>query len=143
MDRELHLFVQSDGYMIRSMPNLIWARVSKDAVRSGFSIKELGSRILDSLSFEFQDITKAEVFFVTSSREDVSALNDIVEAARGRLRKLLAFNVADDGTYECTLALDCNECPEQPVCDSIREVIKIRKGDRIITFGQDAVSETN
>ncbi len=54
-----------------------------------------------------------------------------------RLKKLLSFELRDDDTYECIESQDCGECPEEPVCDSIRDVIKLRKGDRIITFGKE------
>ncbi len=135
MDRALHALAQIDGYMLRSVPDQIWARVSKDAARSGFSIRLLGRGLLSSLNEKCPGIAGSEIFFVTSNREDISALKGIVEPARDKLRKLQTYERRPDGTYECTTSLDCNECPEKPVCDNIREVITIRKGDRIITFG--------
>jgi CO dehydrogenase/acetyl-CoA synthase beta subunit len=137
MDRQLHRSAQSDGYMIRSVPQLIWARVSKQAACSGFSMFELGSRLIRSLWYDCQGITGAEILFVTTSKDDVSSLQNIVEVALAKLRKLLSFKLGDDDTYECTTSLDCDECSEQPVCNSVRDVIKLRKGDRIITFGKD------
>ncbi|UCD57387.1 MAG: hypothetical protein JSV16_16545 [Candidatus Hydrogenedentota bacterium] len=141
MDRVLHASAQIDGYMLRSVPNLIWGRVSKEAARSGFSMRQLGLRLIDSLNSECEGISGSEIFFVTSSREDIRALERIVDKARNKLRKLQTYNRKPDGTYECTTALDCTECPEKPVCDNIREVIRIRKGDRIITLEDDAGSE--
>jgi len=117
------------------VPDQIWARVSKEAARSGFSMRQLGWSLLNSLNNECADITGSEIFFVTSNRQDVSVLKSIVDAARDKLRKLQTYERKPDGTYECTTSLDCSECPEKPVCDNIREVITIRKGDRIITFG--------
>jgi len=137
MDRALHAGAQTDGYMLRSVPDLIWARVSKEAAESGFSLRGLGLRLIASLRDECEGIVKCEMFFVTSSREDVSELRAIVDPTRVRLRKLRTFGRKDDGTYECDTSLDCNECPEKPVCDTIRDVITIRKGDRIITIGGD------
>ncbi|RJP73742.1 MAG: hypothetical protein C4532_04035 [Candidatus Abyssobacteria bacterium SURF_17] len=137
MDRILHVRAQTDGYMLRSVPNLIWARVSKEAARSGFSLRDLGARLIEALNSECAGVTASEVLFVTSSREDVSALDAIVETARNKLRKLQTFERKADGTYECTTSLDCTECPEKPVCDTVRQVITIRKGDRIIRFGGD------
>jgi CO dehydrogenase/acetyl-CoA synthase beta subunit len=142
MDRILHSSAQTGGYMLRSVPNMIWARVSKDAADSGFSIAELGSRLIDSLSTECPGIGGAEILFVTSAREDVAELNEIVAPARSQLRKLQAFGRSEDGSYECDTSLDCTECPEKPVCDTIRDVITIRKGDRIITFGGDEDKRT-
>lgn len=142
MDRVLHASAQIDGYMLRSVPDMIWARVSNEAADSGFSIRELGSQLVASLADQCPGIGRSEIFFVTSSREDISQLNEIVGPARSKLRKLRAFGRSEDGTYECDISLDCNECPEKPVCDTIRDVITIRKGDRIITFGGNAKSET-
>lgn len=137
MDRALHASAQTDGYMLRSVPDLIWARVSKEAAQSGFSMRELGLRLVDALHHQCAGIKKAEIFFVTSSKEDVKEVDGIVGPARNRLRKLQTFERQADGTYECESSLDCTECPEKPVCDTVREVITIRKGDRIITLGGD------
>jgi CO dehydrogenase/acetyl-CoA synthase beta subunit len=137
MDRVLHSSAQTGGYMLRSVPNMIWARVSNDAAHSGFSIVKLGSRLLGSLNGQCADVAEAEIFFVTSAREHVAELNEIVAPARSQLRKLQAFGRSEDGSYECDTSLDCNVCPEKSVCDTIRDVITIRKGDRIITLGGD------
>lgn len=141
IDRTLHAAAQTNGYMLRSVPDLIWARVSKDAARSGFSLGDLGHRLLSSLHHESNGLGKSEIFFVTSSREDVLELNEIVGPTRSQLRKLQAFGRTEDGTYECDSSLDCNECPEEEVCGTIRDVIKIRKGDRIITLGDEDNAE--
>ena len=142
MDRQLHRSAQSDGYMIRSVPHLIWARVSKEAAASGFSLFDLGSRLLKGLWHECEGITGAEIIFITTSREHVSAVEDIVKVARAKLQKILSFEIRDDDTYECTASNDCAECPEQVVCDNIRDVIKLRKGDRIISFDRGAGRES-
>ena len=135
MDRQLHKSAQQEDYMIRSVPNMIWARVGNQAARSGFSFNRLGERLFRSLWYAYEGVTGVEILFVTSCREDVSLLNKIVDTARARLKKILSFEHRDDDTYECTTGNDCVQCPEQVVCDSIREVIKLRKGDRIISFG--------
>jgi CO dehydrogenase/acetyl-CoA synthase beta subunit len=137
MDRILHSAAQTDGYMLRSVPNMIWARVSKDAADTGFSLVELGSRLIGSLSAECAGVGGVDIFFATTAREDIAELNEIVSPARSQLRKLQAFGRSEDGSYECDTSLDCTECPEKAVCDTIRDVITIRKGDRIITFGGD------
>jgi len=142
MDRVLHAAAQTDGYMLRSVPDLIWARVSKEAAQSGFSMQDLGLRLVDALHHQCAGINKAEIFFVTSSKEDVKEVDGIVGPARDKLRKLQTFERQDDGTYECESSLDCTECPEKPVCDAVREVLTIRKGDRIITLGGDEPAET-
>ena len=137
IDRVLHSSAQADGYMLRSAPNMIWARVSKQAADSGFSLRELGTRLLGSVRDNCEGVGQMEIFFVTSAREDIDELNEIVAPARSQLLKLQAFGRAEDGAYECDTSLDCAVCPEKTVCDTIRDVITIRKGDRVITFGGD------
>jgi hypothetical protein len=134
MDNIVHTASQGEGYMLRSVPNRVWARVSKDAARSGFSLKGLGARLHSALLAEISDITGIEIFFVTSSRVDVLALEQLVQPALEKLGKLQTYERLPDGTYQCTTGLDCTECSEKTVCDNIREVITIRKGDRLITF---------
>ena len=136
LDNLLYKYVQSDGYMIRSIPGLIWARVSKDAFNSGFSLSLLGTRLLHIIKQECPSISKADVYFVTSRKSDVDQLAEMMEEAKIKLRKLRTFAQAKNGEYECETALDCEKCPEQEVCDNIRDVIKIRKGDRIISLGR-------
>ncbi|GAB4330901.1 MAG: hypothetical protein Kow0099_01860 [Candidatus Abyssubacteria bacterium] len=138
MDRTLQISAPMDGYMLRSVPDRIWARVSTQAAHAGFSLITLGGRLVHALRDADAGITASEILFVTTTRDDVSALADIVEPARQKLRKLAEYVRTEDGGYECTSALDCTECPEKPVCDNIREVIKIRKGDRIIVLGDDS-----
>ena len=140
MDRIAHGEAQSDGYMIRSVPNLIWARVSKDGARKGFSLKQLGETLITALRRQCDNMTRCEVFFITRSKKDIEALEDIIEVARAKTRKLDSFSEGPDGEFECTEEQDCDTCPEQVVCDNIRDVIKIRKGDRVITFGKDEVT---
>ncbi|MBI4831755.1 MAG: hypothetical protein HY801_09425, partial [Candidatus Lindowbacteria bacterium] len=143
MDTALHISAQTDGYMLRSVPNAIWARISKAAANSGFSLFHHGTRLIDSLRRECDGVIAAEIFFSTSSRGDIAALKTIAEKANDKLRKLMTYERKPDGTYECTTALDCNECPEKPVCDNIREVITIRKGDRLITLERNSRPRNN
>jgi CO dehydrogenase/acetyl-CoA synthase beta subunit len=137
MDRTAHRFAPTEGYMIRSVPNLIWARVSKQAFRSGFSLKGLGERLIQAIKQNCNQVTACQIFFVTSSKSDVNELDDLVEKARIKQRKLETYAVGSDGTFECTQELDCNSCSEQVVCDTIRDVIRIRKGDRVVTIGEE------
>ena len=142
MDRVAHTAAQSEGYMIRSVPNLIWARVSKDAAKNGFSLRRLGERLVRAIKQDCENITRCEIYFATSQKADIEKLDDIIEVARAKTRKLENFTLGPDGEYECTQEEDCGTCAEQVVCDNVRDVIKMRKGDRVITFGEDEISVT-
>jgi len=135
MERVLPRAAQSREYMIRSIPNLIWSRVSKAGARSGFSLLGLACRLIASLKYQCKAIGSVEVMFVTSCRGDVAELSECVEAARRKLRLYKTYRPMPDGTHECETALDCETCEEQPVCYSLREIIRIRKGSRIVSLG--------
>jgi hypothetical protein len=139
MDRIAHSAAQSPGYMIRSVPNQIWARVSKEAAREGFSLKQLGERLMFAIKQHCDLIETCEIYFATGKKADIESLDDIVEIARAKKRKLEELKFEADGEYACTRDQDCGTCPEQVVCDTIRDVIEIRKGDRVITLERDAV----
>lgn len=137
MDRTAYRYAQTEGYMIRSVPNLIWARVSKEACRSGFSLRELGERLITSIKQHCHPVAACEVFFVTSSKKDVGQLDDLLEKARVTQRKLETYAVGSDGELECTREINCSVCSEQIVCDTIRDVIRIRKGDRLVAVREE------
>jgi CO dehydrogenase/acetyl-CoA synthase beta subunit len=139
IDRISHNAAQTKGYMIRSVPSLIWARVSKDAVSKGFSFRLLGERLIHAIAQGCTGVDKCEILFVTSGKEDVAALDEIIETARAKIRKLEEFEIGPEGEYACTEEQDCSVCPEQVVCNTIRDVIKLRKGDRVISFQDDGV----
>jgi CO dehydrogenase/acetyl-CoA synthase beta subunit len=118
-----------EGYMIRSIPQRIWSRVSKTAVERGFSFEVLGKTLMGIIKSELPLVESVEVLFVTSSRQDVEELETIakqVEKISNDLKKR-KFIVGDKGDYFCTNGLDCSVCHDKPVCDTIREQIVIRK----------------
>jgi len=80
-------------------------------------------------------VQATEVIFVTSSKEDVAKLDGIAVGVRkfsGELRKLVR---QDDGTYECT-EYSCATCDEKAVCDSIREMVILRRKKAARTVGK-------
>jgi len=137
MDRAAHLYAQGDGYMVRSLPHVIWARISKDAAQTGFSLEMLGGRLLAVLREKCPTVSGCEVLLVTRGRQDIDELNRLAAPARDQVRQLETFEQGPDGEYECTQEQDCGVCPEQVVCNNVRDVIKLRKGDRIVSFGED------
>jgi CO dehydrogenase/acetyl-CoA synthase beta subunit len=138
MDQTAHRCAPTEGYMIRSVPNLIWARISREAFRSGFSLQRLGERLIAAIKHHCPRVAACEVFFVTSTKSEVGLLDDLIEKARVKQRKLETYAIASDGGLECTQGIDCNSCSEQVVCDTIRDVIKIRKGDHLVRIKGDS-----
>jgi CO dehydrogenase/acetyl-CoA synthase beta subunit len=115
------------GYMVRSVPGKLWVRISKNGRDAGLSLKAVGSALIASYAADFPAVESVEVVFVTSSDDDVRALDQIATEAgilAGRHKKLV---LGVDGEIEC-FELNCKTCDEKPVCDSLRDiVIKRRK----------------
>ena len=120
-----------EGYMIRSVPQCIWSRVSKEAARKGFSFETLGRALMGIFKSELPMVEAIEILFVTSSKEDLGELKSIarqVEKIAGDVRRKNSV-IEDDGSYVCTTGLDCRACSDKPICDNIRELIVLRKAE--------------
>ena len=120
-----------EGYMIRSVPRRMWSRISKKVVEKGFCFETLGRALMWIIKSELPMVEAVEILFITSNKEDVEELESIakqVEKIAGDIKKG-KFIIGDDGTYVCTNGLDCNVCLDKNVCDSIREMVAIRKAN--------------
>jgi len=118
-----------EGYMIRSTSQLIWSRVSREAAQRGFRFETLGRALMAIFKQEVPKVETMEALFVTSSREDLGPLEDIGAQVGKIYKSLLAADWKTRGfdVYVCSYGGDCRTCPDEPVCDEIKEVIKIRK----------------
>jgi CO dehydrogenase/acetyl-CoA synthase beta subunit len=126
---------QIEGYMIRLAPQRqrMWTRVSKKAVEKGFSFETLGRAIMALYKSELPVIEATEVIFLTSSKEDVKGLENIATEVQKIKNDALSsgFVRKDDGSYECTSGyVDCRDCPDQVICDDIRDLIRLRRKER-------------
>jgi CO dehydrogenase/acetyl-CoA synthase beta subunit len=118
-----------EGYMIRSVAQVIWSRVSKDAAAKGFRFESLGRALMSIFKTDVPKVQAMEILLVTSSRDDLEPLgtmgaqvNKIFKSMLREDWKARGFNI-----YECASGYDCKSCPDQPVCDDIKEVIQVRK----------------
>ena len=119
------------GYMVRSVPGKLWVRISRLGRARGLTLQTVGSALIAAYSRDYPGVEKVEVLFVTSTREDVEALDPVAAEAGilfGRHKKLV---LGLDGEVECT-ELNCETCEEKPVCDNLRDVVIKRR----LTRGQ-------
>jgi CO dehydrogenase/acetyl-CoA synthase beta subunit len=130
LERATDLGHALDGYMIRRVPRKLWSRVSRAAVQKGFSLELLGRALMVRYRERFPALQAVEVLFVTSSTAQVEELEKISLEAKGKSLTLRKLSRSGDGTYECE-ELHCDICPEKPTCDTIREVLVIRKKGKI------------
>lgn len=130
LERSSNLSHSLEGYMIRNVPRKLWSRVSKEAVQKGFCFEVLGRVLMAQYRQLFPQLEAIEILFVTSSKADVLELEEISIEAKGKSLSLRKLTRNKEGVYECE-ELNCDSCPEKPTCDTIREVLVIRKKGRI------------
>lgn len=111
-----------EGYLIRSLPQNIWSRVSKDAAAKGFSFESLGKALMFLYKAENPKIETMEVIFVTSGKEDVKELGELAVQVRKISREMVRENWKIKG-YDIDCSQNCLACADKPVCDDIREVL--------------------
>lgn len=118
-----------EGYMIRSATQHVWSRVSKEAASKGFSFEVLGMALMAIFKTEVPKVQAMEVLFVTSSKDDLEPLATMSAQVNKIFKSMLKEEWKAKGfdIYECTSGYDCKSCPDQAVCDDIKEVIQLRK----------------
>ncbi len=118
-----------EGYMIRSVAQVIWSRVSKDAAARGFRLESLGKALMSIFKMEVPKVQAMEILFVTSGKDDLEPLSTMGAQVNKIFKSMLREDWKSRGfdVYECASGYDCKSCPDQPVCDDIKEVIKVRK----------------
>ena len=118
-----------EGYMIRSVAQLIWSRVHKEVASRGFCFETLGRALVSIFKTDVPKVQAMEILFVTSGKDDLEPLGTM----GAQVNKIFKSMLRDDwkargfDVYECASGYDCKSCPDQPVCDDIKEVIKVRK----------------
>ncbi|MDZ7832446.1 MAG: hypothetical protein U5L07_11900 [Desulfobacterales bacterium] len=108
------------GYMMRgvSQHQREWSRVSREALKNGFSFRVLGGSLLDQFT-RLSYIKAAEVIFITQSREAVLEIQGI---ACETIKIIGAMNkMAEE------LSFDCTTCEYNAVCSDVAELRAMRK----------------
>jgi hypothetical protein len=129
LENAQYLMHRLPGYMARSIPGRLWIRVSSDAHRAGLTLWNVGAALIGSYLEDFPEVVAAEVLYVTSDSDHVSALGPVAleaEVVAGKHRKLA---ISKDGELECA-DLSCETCEERPVCDGLRDMWKHRGRSR-------------
>ena len=121
-----HVADRIEGYMVRSASQNLWSRVSKDAAAKGFDFETLGSALMNLIKTGAPAVSAVEVLFVTTSKEDVKRLDELVSGVREVGREILKETWKARG-YDLDCDFDCASCTDQEICDDIKEVIVARR----------------
>lgn len=108
------------GYMLRaaSQYQREWSRVSREALRDGFSLRFLGASLISRLT-ALDYVDAAEILFVTSGREDVLELKKI--AAESALVINAMNKIVEEFSH------DCATCDYASVCSDVEALRRLRK----------------
>jgi len=114
------------GYMVRSTPDRLWARVSRASLADGFDLARLGGALVAAYRADHPALTAVEVVLATSV-EAVEALRPVAAAARLLARRAQRLVLQGDGAWECQDAT-CESCEDRPVCEAALGAIRILRG---------------
>ncbi len=117
---------QIEGYMLKSAPDKIWGRVSKDAAEKGFDFQTLGKAMMSIFKADEPSVEAVEIVFITCGKDEVKQLNSISEQIKKISREIIKENWKVKG-YDIECDFDCSSCGDKPVCDDIRKVVAVRK----------------
>ena len=123
MERQIHYFVNyANGIFHMGQRDTNWVRFSKEAVKSGFKIKHLGTILHAKMHSNFSNIMDKIQIKIYTNLEDVAVLKKIAKEVfrtrDERLRDLTDESV--DTFYSCTLCQSfapnhvCTVSPERP-----------------------------
>ena len=131
LERASNLSSLLEGYMIRHVPRKLWSRVSREAADKGFCFETLGRAMMAHYKSTFPLLERIEIVFVTSTKADVEELEVIGLQAKGKSLSIRKLTRSEEGVYECD-TLTCDDCSEKPTCDTIRDVLVIRKKGKVV-----------
>jgi CO dehydrogenase/CO-methylating acetyl-CoA synthase complex beta subunit len=129
LERRIHNFVNyGEGSWHTAQRDLIWVRVSKEAVKNGLRIEHLGKLLAAKFRIDFPDLIDAVQVTLVTDRAEVERLKQEAEAVYeerdARLRGMKDEDV--DVFYSCTLCQTfapdhvCVITPERPaLCGAI------------------------
>ena len=123
MERQIHYFLNyPSGVFHMGQRDIPWLRFSKDAVKSGFKIKHIGTVLHAKMHSQFANIMDKVQIKIYTNPEDVIALKkkarEVFKARDERLGALTDESV--DTFYSCTLCQSfapnhvCAVSPERP-----------------------------
>lgn len=121
----IRFMVDLKGYMIRAELQYLkeWSRISKEALRNGFSLETLAGALIDEYK-TVADVEAVEVILVTSTNDDVKNLRAIMDEAT-------RFVAAIKKRAEEPL-MECDDCEFQVACTTVKEMEESRHVDREI-----------
>lgn len=118
------------GFMVRGTQGRLWCRVGWQARARRLSVEAICRALYNACHTMVPASESVELVVVIAVPEVVREIEAIYARWQRIMRTARQYRRVGEDTYECRCAWDCEDCPDQPVCDTIREIIVIRKGNR-------------
>lgn len=117
---QLRFNIDQEGFMLKAVSQYQreWCRISRQALRTGFSTAHLAAALMQELKAKAY-VRSVELVFLTSSPQDVRALREIVNPAA----RLIAAMDKMAGEMD----FDCDTCEFEDVCDEAEELRGMRQ----------------
>jgi CO dehydrogenase/acetyl-CoA synthase beta subunit len=108
------------GFMRRAVSQYQreWSRISRAALKNGFSFEILGSAFIRRF-LKIEYISSVELVFITSGKQDVQVLRKTAETV-GKITRAMS-KMAEE------LSFDCSTCEYAEVCRDVEALRKMRK----------------
>jgi acetyl-CoA decarbonylase/synthase complex subunit beta len=116
LERRIHNFVNyGEGSWHVAQRNLIWVRLSKEAVAKGVKVEHLGKLIAAKFKMDFPELLDAvQVTLVTDGKKVTELMTEAEQVYEARDRRVLGMKDEDvDIYYSCTL---CQTFAPNHVC---------------------------
>lgn len=131
MERALFHLQNLEGFMIRAIPNKLWARVNREAVQHGFSFETLGKALMIMYRQQFRSIEAMEIVFLTTDTpQDFLELRVIGSEVRKKYLKIYSDSLktrlaelTEKQRTDCDNPWSCEECDYNEVCDEIQDIV--------------------
>jgi CO dehydrogenase/acetyl-CoA synthase beta subunit len=121
-----------DGCMVRLMGEKMWVRISGETVAKGFSFDVWGHYLFDTIRAEVPAVERLEAVFVVGVDTLVDEISQLAKTVSEKRRQKLLERLKHKGSdYECENPYDCEECPDKPECDTLKEVAGVIKRKRV------------
>lgn len=112
-----------DGVSVRAMPGRLWVRLNREALAAGTGPREFATAI-HAACRRVRGVTAVEVV-VACDDETGTLIEPLVAIGAAQTGEHVRLKWNQFGDLECS-SMDCRSCEEAPVCDQLRQVIKIR-----------------
>ena len=117
-----------ENYFVRCAPGDILTRVGTAAHGAGFGFAHLGRALIELVRHVSPLAEAVEVFFVTSSREDVERLAALERTGREISHDLRHEAWMEKGVdIDCARGGHCGKCSDRDVCTQVRKIERMRK----------------